>query len=146
MFTKPLGRQRPGNLDRRLRPQQDAVRARRAAARAHASPKMREVYRAERSSRLKSSVCVAAAAAARFVPRTSSPGTGGSWPPKPPPIIARRFPASATSTAREIAELLDEGSRCPAVDYAEALIRREELRSELAALLSASTRTCSAAW
>jgi aspartyl-tRNA(Asn)/glutamyl-tRNA(Gln) amidotransferase subunit A len=48
------------------------------------------------------------------------------------------FPAQRDQYGPQIAKLLDEGRSLGAVDYAEALIQRDRLRSELAALLSAS--------
>ena len=48
------------------------------------------------------------------------------------------FPAQREHYGPNIASLLDEGHAIAAVDYAEALIQREKLRSELAALLGAN--------
>jgi aspartyl-tRNA(Asn)/glutamyl-tRNA(Gln) amidotransferase subunit A len=48
------------------------------------------------------------------------------------------FPSQRDAYGPNIAALLDEGHRTSAVDYAEALIGREALRNELAALLNAS--------
>jgi Asp-tRNA(Asn)/Glu-tRNA(Gln) amidotransferase A subunit family amidase len=48
------------------------------------------------------------------------------------------FPSRSGEYGPNIASLLDEGRRQSAVDYAEALIQREALRNELAALLNAS--------
>ena len=48
------------------------------------------------------------------------------------------FPAQREHYGPQIASLLDEGRQVAAVDYAEALIHREKLRSELAALLGAN--------
>lgn len=45
------------------------------------------------------------------------------------------FPRERAQYGREISKLLDEGLALPAALYAEALIRREEMRSELARLL-----------
>jgi aspartyl-tRNA(Asn)/glutamyl-tRNA(Gln) amidotransferase subunit A len=48
------------------------------------------------------------------------------------------FPARRSQYGPRIAGLLDEGLTLPAVDYAEALLRREGLRGELARLLNAN--------
>jgi aspartyl-tRNA(Asn)/glutamyl-tRNA(Gln) amidotransferase subunit A len=45
------------------------------------------------------------------------------------------FPSRRDQYGPKVAELLDEGLRLPAADLAEALIRRDELRNELAQLL-----------
>lgn len=45
------------------------------------------------------------------------------------------FPSRRAQYGREISKLLDEGLALPAIELAEALIRREELREELARLL-----------
>jgi Asp-tRNA(Asn)/Glu-tRNA(Gln) amidotransferase A subunit family amidase len=45
------------------------------------------------------------------------------------------FPRERQHYGREISKLLDEGLALPAVDHAEALIRREEMRTEFARLL-----------
>lgn len=50
----------------------------------------------------------------------------------------RTFPDQRDQYGREISALLDEGRQVAAVDYAEALIERERLRSELASLLGAN--------
>ena len=47
------------------------------------------------------------------------------------------FPSQRDQYSPEITKLLDEGQSVPAVAYADALIQRERLRSELASLLSA---------
>jgi aspartyl-tRNA(Asn)/glutamyl-tRNA(Gln) amidotransferase subunit A len=48
------------------------------------------------------------------------------------------FPSQRQHYAPRISELLDEGQAVAGVDYAEGLIQRERLRSELAALLGAN--------
>jgi Asp-tRNA(Asn)/Glu-tRNA(Gln) amidotransferase A subunit family amidase len=48
------------------------------------------------------------------------------------------FPAEREHYGPRIAELLDEGQSVRGIDYAEALIERERLRSELASLLGAN--------
>jgi Asp-tRNA(Asn)/Glu-tRNA(Gln) amidotransferase A subunit family amidase len=48
------------------------------------------------------------------------------------------FPQERESYGPQIAKLLDEGHAASGVDYAQALIQREQLRSELAALLGAN--------
>ena len=45
------------------------------------------------------------------------------------------FPAQRARYGREISKLLDEGLALPAVEYAEAMIRRDQMREELARLL-----------
>ena len=134
LYSRCVGRHDLEILARLLRGEQNAVRPGRAAPRPDAAGSARGLSTG-RSSRLKSSVWRRGRCRCPIRSEQSSPGTGGSWPSKPPRITARRFPASASSTAREIANCSTKGSRCPAIDYAEALIRREELRNELARLL-----------
>ncbi|MDX1948215.1 MAG: amidase [Pirellulaceae bacterium] len=53
-------------------------------------------------------------------------------------IHKANFPSRRREYGPAIASLLDEGLALPAIDYAEALIQRDTLRSELAALLNSS--------
>jgi Asp-tRNA(Asn)/Glu-tRNA(Gln) amidotransferase A subunit family amidase len=49
------------------------------------------------------------------------------------------FPAERSQYGPKVAELLDEGHAVAGIDYAQALIQREKLRTELASLLGASS-------
>ena len=96
-------------------------------------PAMREVY-AGALARLKSSVHT------RPLPLPDSFKSVHTWHRR---IMAAEatayhrelFPSQRAKYGREISKLLDEGLALPAIDLAEALIRREELREELARLL-----------
>jgi aspartyl-tRNA(Asn)/glutamyl-tRNA(Gln) amidotransferase subunit A len=98
-----------------------------------ASPEMRQLFR-QTLERLKSSVCL------RPLPLPDSFRDVLTWHRRINVVEAAAyhratFPSRRDQYGPRIASLLDEGYSVSAVDYAEALIRREELRNDFARLL-----------